>query len=56
MMLSVYLQTTLSISPERVNDIDQVSLGWMEEITKYLYTGEVPEDGKQAHKHRVQAM
>lgn len=35
---------------ERIHDI-----GWMQLIIDYLHIGEVPDDGKQTHKFRVQA-
>ena len=54
-MWPVYLKVTSSITLERVNDIDQVGLRWMENIVYYLQIGEVPkENRKQAHKLRVQ--
>ena len=36
LMLSIYLKATFSITPKRVNDIDQMDLGWMEDIVNYL--------------------
>ena len=34
---------------------NEVNSGWMHDIVKYLQTGELPKDEKQAHKLRIQA-
>ncbi|KAL6339335.1 hypothetical protein AAG906_028062 [Vitis piasezkii] len=44
-----------SIALEWVYDVAHVDLGWMQPIANYLRIGEVPEDGKQAHKLHIQA-
>lgn len=54
-MLLVSLKTTLSITPEWIHEMDQIDLGWKEDIMKYLGIRVILEDGKQAHKFRIQA-
>ena len=54
-MLPVYLQATPSITPEPVCSANEANLGWIHDIVKYLQTGKLPKDEKQAHKLRVQA-
>ena len=52
-MLPVYLQATPSITPELECSANEADPGWMHNIMKYLQTGELPENGKQALKLRV---
>lgn len=52
-ILLVYVNATPSITSEQINDIVQTDLGWMQSIIDYLCTGEVLEDGRQAHKLRI---
>ena len=54
-MLPVYIQPMPSIASKWVYDVAHVDLGWMQPIANYLRIGEVPEDGKQAHKLHIQA-
>ena len=54
-MLPVYLKVSPLITPERVCNTSQTNLGWMLNIVKYLRTGEVLGDEKQACKLRIQA-
>ena len=54
-MLPIYLKATPSITLEPVCNTSQADLGWMLNIIKYLQIGEVPKDGKQTHKLRIQA-
>ena len=54
-MLPVYLKATPFITLEWMCEMDQADLGWMEDIVKYLRTGEVSKDGKQANKLRIEA-
>ena len=55
MMLPVYLKATPSITPEPVCRTNEANSGWMHDIVKYLKTGELPEEEKQAHRLRIQA-
>lgn len=52
-MLLVYIQPMPSIASERVHDVAHVDVRWMQPIANYLYTGEILENGKQAHKLHV---
>ena len=54
-MLPVYLQVTTSITPEPVYSSNEVNPSWMRDIIKYLWTRDLPEDRKKAHKLCVQA-
>ena len=54
-MLPVYLQVTTSITPEPVYSSNEVNPSWMRDIIKYLWTRDLPEDRKKAHKLYVQA-
>ena len=54
-MLPIYLKATPSITPELVCRTNEVNSGWMHDIVKYLQTGELPEDEKQAHRLHIQA-
>ncbi|RVW74386.1 hypothetical protein CK203_056840 [Vitis vinifera] len=54
-MLPVYIQSQSSITSEPICSTAKADLGWMHDIVKYLQTGELPEDGKHAHKVHVQA-
>lgn len=55
-MLLVYIKATPSIASKQVNDIVKTNLGWIQRIVDYLHTDKVLEDGKQAHKLRIQAV
>lgn len=55
-MLLVYVKATPSIASKQVNDIVKTNLGWIQRIVDYLHTDEVLEEGKQAHKLRIQAV
>ena len=46
MLLPIYHQVIPSISCEKVNDITQMDLRWMEAIVKYLQIGKVSDDRK----------
>lgn len=52
-LLPVYIEPTSSMALERIHDIAQTNIGWMQLIIDYLHIGEVPDDGKQTHKFRV---
>ena len=54
-MLPVYLKVTPLITPKPMCSTNEVNSGWMHDIVKYLQTGELPKDEKQAHKLRIQA-
>lgn len=55
MLLPVYLQTMFSIATTSICSTIESDIGWMNDIMKYLRTGELPEEDKQVHKIRVQA-
>ena len=54
-MLPIHIKVVPSITPELVCNTSQENSWWMLDIIKYLQTGEVSEDGKQAHKFYIQA-
>ena len=53
-MLPIYLKVVLSITLMLVYNIGQIDSRWMFNIIKYLQTGDVLEDEKQAHKLCIQ--
>ena len=53
-MLPVYLKATFSITPKPMCNTSEANFCWMHDIVKYLKIGELPKDGKQAHKLRIQ--
>ena len=54
-LLSIHLQTTLSIAVTPVCNTNETSASWSHEIKNYLQTRNLPEESKRAHKIRVQA-
>lgn len=54
-MLPVYVQSQSSIMSELVCSPTEMDPGWIHDIVKYLQTRELLENGKRAHKVRVQA-
>ena len=53
-MLPIYLKATPSITLGLVCNTSQTNSRWMLDIIKYLHTGDVLKDGKQAHKLCIQ--
>lgn len=53
-MLPNYLKVAPSITPKPVCNIRQIDSGWILDIIKYLWTGNVPKHGKQTHKLCIQ--
>ena len=53
-MLPIYLKATPLITPKPMCNTSEANSYWMHDIVKYLQTGELPKDGKQAHKLRIQ--
>lgn len=52
-MLPIYIKFVPSITLEPICNTSQADSGWMLDIIKYLQIGEVPKNGKQAHKLHI---
>ena len=50
MLLLVYYQSELSITINRVNEIDETSLSWMTPVVRYLSSRELLDNRVEAHK------
>ena len=50
MLLPVYYQSELSITINRVNEIDETSPSWMTPVVRYLSSGELLDNRVEAHK------
>ena len=54
-LLPIYYQLELSITTNRVNEIDKACPSWMTPIVRYLSLGELSDNRAEAHKIRVRA-
>ena len=53
--LPIYYQSGSSIASPQVNQIDKDPPSWMDHITLYLSTGQLPTERNKAHKLQIQA-
>ena len=53
-LLPIYYQPELSITTNRVNEIDKACPSWMTPIVHYLNSGELSDNRAEAHKIQVQ--
>ena len=53
--LPIYYQLVLSITNDRVSQIDEARPSWMTHIMHYLSSGELPDNKVETHKVQVQA-
>ena len=53
--LLIYYQLVLSITNDRVSQIDEARPSWMTHIMHYLSSGELPDNKVETHKVQVQA-
>ena len=55
-LLLIYYQTTSSIASPQINQVDKDLPSWMDPITLYLSTGQLPSERDKAHKLQVQSV
>ena len=53
--LSIYYQSDSSIAIIRVNQVGETSPSWMDPITQYINTRELPNEKDKAHRVQVQS-
>ena len=53
--LPIYYQSVSSIATPQVNQVDKNPPSWMDPITLYLSTGQLPGETDKAHKLQVQS-
>ena len=53
--LPIYYQSDSSIASPQVNQVDKDPPSWMDPITLYLSTGQLPTERNNAHKLQIQA-
>ena len=53
--LPIYYQSDSSIAIIRVNQVGKTSLSWMDSISQYINTGELPNEKDKAHRVQVQS-
>ena len=51
--LSIYYQPALSITTDRVSQIDEADTSWLTPIAHYLSSSELPDNRVEAHKIQV---
>ena len=54
-LLLMYYQTTSSIASPQINQVDKDLPSWMDPITLYLSTGQLPSERDKAHKLQFQS-
>ena len=54
-LLPIYYQSASSIASPQINQVDKDPLSWMDPITLYLSTRQLPSERDKAHKLQVQS-
>ena len=54
-LLPIYYQSTLSIGSPQINQVDENTPSWMDPISLYLSTGQLPDERDKAHKLQAQS-
>ena len=53
--MPIYYQPVSSIGSPQINQVDENPLSWMDPISLYLSTGQIPSERDKAHKLQVQS-